>query len=96
MDYDLVGPDGRVYTLTHHNTARPNAIWRWSRDKVQKDMDQLVFKDGNVYTKNYEKAGGKPRSLFVDDRFGALARAARRFATYSEAATSTTQSRPSY
>lgn len=32
--------------------------------------DELVFKDGNVYTKNYEKPGGKPRSLFVDERFG--------------------------
>jgi adenine-specific DNA-methyltransferase len=70
MDYDLVGPDGQVYGLTHKDPARPNAIWRWSKDKVRNDMDQLVFKDGNVYTKNYQKPGGKPRSLFVDDRFG--------------------------
>src|SRR5699024_9044049 len=33
-------------------------------------MDQLVFKNGRVYTKNYQKPGGKPRSLFVNDRFG--------------------------
>jgi adenine-specific DNA-methyltransferase len=33
-------------------------------------MDSLVFKDGHVYTKNYEKPGGKPRSLLVDERFG--------------------------
>lgn len=70
MDYDLVGPDGQVYKLAHRDPARPNAIWRWSKDKVQNSMDQLVFKDGNVYTKNYQKPGGKPRSLFVDDRFG--------------------------
>ncbi|MCR4511751.1 site-specific DNA-methyltransferase [Aeromicrobium sp. 50.2.37] len=70
MDYDLVGPDGQVYKLSHRDPARPNAIWRWSKDKVQNNMDQLVFKDGNVYTKNYQKPGGKPRSLFVDDRFG--------------------------
>jgi adenine-specific DNA-methyltransferase len=33
-------------------------------------MNSLVFKDGHVYTKNYEKPGGKPRSLLVDERFG--------------------------
>lgn len=70
MDYELTGPDGRVYKLSHRDPARPNAIWRWSKEKVQRSMDLLVFKDGNVYTKNYEKLGGKPRSLFVDDRFG--------------------------
>jgi adenine-specific DNA-methyltransferase len=70
LDYDLVGPDKTVYKLNHRNPAQPNAIWRWSRERVLRDMERLVFKDGNVYTKNYEKAGGKPRSLFVDDRFG--------------------------
>src|SRR5699024_10892391 len=33
-------------------------------------MEQLVFKNGKVYTKNYQKPGGKPRSLFIDERFG--------------------------
>ncbi len=70
MDYELVGPDGVVYSLPHKDPKRPNAIWRWSKDKVQRDMDKLVFKDGFVYTKFYEKSGGKPRSLFVDERFG--------------------------
>lgn len=70
MDYVLIGPDGETYSLTHRDPAQPNAIWRWSKDKVQRNMDQLVFKDGRVYTKNYEKPGGKPRSLFVDERFG--------------------------
>lgn len=70
MDYNLVGPDGAIYKLEHRDPARPNAIWRWSKDKVKNNMDSLVFKDGHVYTKNYEKPGGKPRSLFVDERFG--------------------------
>jgi adenine-specific DNA-methyltransferase len=70
LAYDLVGPDGTIYRLNHRNPAQPNAIWRWSKDRVARDMDKLVFKDGNVYTKNYEKAGAKPRSLFVDERFG--------------------------
>ncbi|MBS7458323.1 site-specific DNA-methyltransferase [Coralloluteibacterium stylophorae] len=70
MDYDLVGPDGTIYKLEHRDQTRPNAIWRWSKDKVKNNMDSLVFKDGHVYTKNYEKPGGKPRSLLVDERFG--------------------------
>ncbi|NLY27365.1 MAG: site-specific DNA-methyltransferase [Alcaligenaceae bacterium] len=70
MDYDLVGPDGVIYKLQHRDPSRPNAIWRWSKDRVANNMNLLVFKDGHVYTKNYERAGGKPRSLFVDERFG--------------------------
>ena len=70
LDYDLVGPDGTVYKLNHRDASRPNAVWRWSRERVERDMNQLVFKDGNVYTKNYEKPGTKPRSLLVDQRFG--------------------------
>jgi adenine-specific DNA-methyltransferase len=33
-------------------------------------MSSLVFRDGNVYTKNYKKYGSIPRSLLVDERFG--------------------------
>jgi len=70
LDYELVGPDSHVYRLAHKNPSRPNAIWRWSKEKVQRDASQLVFKDGNVYTKNYEKVGAKARSLLVEERFG--------------------------
>ncbi|MDD2818032.1 MAG: site-specific DNA-methyltransferase [Candidatus Nanopelagicales bacterium] len=70
LDYDLVGPDGVVYKLQHKNSDRPNAIWRWSKDRVQREMDQLVFKDEHVYTKNYEKNGAKVRTLLADERFG--------------------------
>jgi adenine-specific DNA-methyltransferase len=70
MDFDLVGPDGTIYKLEHKDANSPNAIWRWSKDKIAKEMDKLVFKDGKVYTKNYEKQGGKARSLLVDERFG--------------------------
>lgn len=70
LDYDLVGPDGIIYKLRHKNPARPNAIWRWSKDRVQRELDQLVFKDGKVYTKNYAKAGAKVRSLLAEERFG--------------------------
>ena len=70
MDYVLIGPDGAEYKLEHKDNDRPNAIWRWSKDKVAREMEQLVFKDGHVYTKFYEQKGGKPRSLFIDERFG--------------------------
>ena len=70
MDFELIGPDGTIYKLEHKDSQSPNAIWRWSKDKIAKEMDKLVFKDGKVYTKNYEKQGGKARSLLVDERFG--------------------------
>lgn len=46
------------------------ACWRWSRDKVEKEFDKLVFKNGNVYTKYYRPDGVPPRSLLTDSRFG--------------------------
>lgn len=70
MDYDLVAPDGTVYSLEHKDPSSPNAIWRWSQETVRERMDELVFENGHVYTKNYEKDGGKSRSLLVDERFG--------------------------
>lgn len=70
LDYDLIGPDGVIYKLNHKDPLHPNAIWRWSKDRVEKHLDELVFKNGHVYTKNYAKAGAKARSLLVDPRFG--------------------------
>ena len=70
LDYDLVGPDGEIYRLSHRNPQAPNAIWRWSREKVAECMDQLVFHNGNVYTKNYKKSGVKVRSLLAGETFG--------------------------
>lgn len=70
LDFPIKGPDGASYTVQQRNPESPNARWRWSKETVAARYDELVFKDGNVYTKNYEKPGGKPRSLFVDERFG--------------------------
>ena len=70
LDYVITGPDGREYALEHRDPSRPNAIWRWSKDRVRQSMDKLVFENGHVYTKNYEKEGVKPRSLLIDERFG--------------------------
>ena len=67
--FEIEGPNGEIY--------RPRVVkgvqscWRWSKEKVLQDYDQLVFKDGKVYTKNYMKAGVKPRSLLIEaNRFG--------------------------
>lgn len=70
MDYVLTGSDGREYHLDHKDPSSPNAIWRWSRETVAARMPELVFENGHVYTKNYEKDAGKPRSLLIDERFG--------------------------
>lgn len=70
LDYDITGPDGLTYKLQHKDPDNPNAIWRWSKERVAAHMDELVFKNGHVYTKNYEKKGGKLRSLFVDEKYG--------------------------
>ncbi len=46
------------------------SCWRWSKEKVEKEYDKLVFKDGKVYTKYYKPKGITPKSLLVDVRFG--------------------------
>ena len=70
LDFPIEGPDGLQYVVEQRHPESPQARWRWSKDTVAQRYKELVFKDGKVYTKNYEKAGGKPRSLFVDERFG--------------------------
>lgn len=70
LDYVLIGPDGTEHYLEHKDPDSPNAVWRWSRETVAERMSELVFENGNVYTKNYEKDAGKPRSVLVDERFG--------------------------
>lgn len=70
MDFEIEGPDGTIYRPRHKDPERPNATWRWSQDSVRDRYDELVFRNGDVYTKNYEKDGALPRSLLVDERFG--------------------------
>lgn len=70
LDYEIIDRDGNSYFPRHKDPALPNATWRWSKKTVQERYDELVFKDGNVYTKNYKKEGGIPRSLLIEDRFG--------------------------
>lgn len=70
LDYEIVGPDGTIYRPKHKDPNNPNATWRWSKQTVEDRYDELVFKNGNVYTKNYKKDANIARSLLFDDRFG--------------------------
>jgi adenine-specific DNA-methyltransferase len=70
LDFPITGPDGTVYRVEQRNPASPQARWRWSKSTVKERYDELVFKGGRVYTKNYEKEGARPRSLLTEERFG--------------------------
>lgn len=70
LDFPIKGPDGKIYTVHHKDKANKIARWRWGKDTVASRYDELVFKDGFVYTKNYRKEGAIPRSLLIEDRFG--------------------------
>ncbi len=70
LDYEIIGLDGKSYFPKHKNPSKPNATWRWGRNTVKERFSELVFKNGNIYTKNYEKDAVIPRTLLLDERFG--------------------------
>ena len=70
LDYVIVGPDKQEYTPKHKDPVHPNATWRWSQTRVIENYNELVFKNGCVYTKNYKKDSNIARSLLIEDRFG--------------------------
>lgn len=70
LDYEIVDSAGNIYKPAHKNPNEPNASWRWGKETVKERFNELVFKDGFVYTKNYQKEGSIPRSLLLEDRFG--------------------------
>lgn len=70
LDYEIVDSEGKIYKPAHKNPNEPNASWRWGKETVKVRFNELVFKDGFVYTKNYQKEGSIPRSLLLEDRFG--------------------------
>ena len=70
LDYEIVDSEGNIYRPAHKNPNEPNASWRWGKETVKERFNELVFKEGFVYTKNYQKEGSIPRSLLLEDRFG--------------------------
>ena len=70
LDYTITGPNGEKYKPAHKDPSQPNASWRWSKKTVSDRYDELVFKNGFVYTKNYKSTGSIPRSMLSEERFG--------------------------
>jgi adenine-specific DNA-methyltransferase len=70
LDFPIIAPDGKIYKVEHKNPTNKIARWRWGKETVKERYNELVFKDGYVYTKNYQKEGAIPRSLLITDRFG--------------------------
>jgi adenine-specific DNA-methyltransferase len=70
LDFPIIGPDGQVYTVFHKDPNNKVARWRWGQESVATRYDELVFRDGFVYTKNYRKDGAIVRSLLIEERFG--------------------------
>lgn len=70
LDFPIEGPDGAPYVIQHRDPAHKVRRWRWSRESVATRYDELVFRDGHVYTRNWQKESARPRSLLVDERFG--------------------------
>lgn len=68
LNYEIIGPDGTSYRPRVINGVQ--SCWRWSKAKVERDYDSLVFKNGNVYTKFYSDGYRKHRSLLTASRFG--------------------------
>ena len=70
LNYEIIGPDGKRYWPKHKDPKHPNATWRWSKEHVKTNFEDLVFKNGCVYTKNYRKDSALARNLLTDERFG--------------------------
>ena len=66
--YEIIGPDGKKYFP--RIVKGKQSCWRWSKEKVKKQYDELVFKNGKVYTKYYRPKGVTPRSLLYDAKYG--------------------------
>ena len=71
LDFPIIGPDGKTYTVHHKDPSKKQARWRWGIETVKERYNELVFKWPYVYTKNYEKKDGQtPRTILFEDRFG--------------------------
>lgn len=70
LNYEIKDPEGRSYWPQHKDPAHPNATWRWSKEHVKNNYEDLVFWKGFVYTKNYRKQSTITRSILYEDRFG--------------------------
>jgi len=70
LDFTITASDGKDYNPYHKDPSNKVARWRWGKKTVKERFNDLVFKNGFVYTKNYKKDGSIARSLLVEERFG--------------------------
>lgn len=47
--FEIQAPDGSI--LLPRSIKGKQSCWRWSKEKVKRQYDELVFKNGKVYTK---------------------------------------------
>lgn len=66
--YEITGPDGKTYFP--RIVKGKQSCWRWSKAKVEAQYNDLVFKNGKIYTKYYRPNGVKPKSLLIDAKYG--------------------------
>ena len=66
--FEIKDKDGNIYYP--RIVKGKQSCWRWSKTKVEKQFDELVFKNGKVYTKYYRPIGVTPRSLLIDAIYG--------------------------
>lgn len=66
--YEIKDKEGNTYFPRIVNGKQ--SCWRWSKKKVEEQFDELVFKNGKVYTKYYKPTGITPKSLLTDSIYG--------------------------
>jgi adenine-specific DNA-methyltransferase len=68
LDFEIKDKNGNSYFPEQPDLINPSSRWRWSKKTVEENYESLVFKNGYVYTKAYEKNGAVMRDLLVDTR----------------------------
>jgi len=66
--FEIKSPSGEI--LLPRIVKGKQSCWRWSKEKVEKEYNDLVFKNGKVYTKYYRPDGVTQRSLLIDPIYG--------------------------
>lgn len=66
--FEITAPDGTI--LLPRIVKGKQSCWRWSKEKVKRQYEELVFKNGKVYTKYYKPQGVTQRSLLTDAIYG--------------------------
>ena len=72
LDFEIKDKAGNSYYPRNENGEK-KFRWRWGKEKVKKEYDKLIFKNGKVYTKYYRPEGITPKSLLVDSCYGRTA-----------------------